>query len=82
MKLLEAWAQRFLQGELPPWFYVVWLSIQTVPLFKNARRDTIRPIGMQNPLFKLINRLMIRENEPELVEFLEPQPAAQRSSPI
>ena len=76
MRLLEDWAQRFLQGELPPWFYEVWLSIQTVPLYKSSRQDTIRPIGIQNPLFKLINGLMIKENEPELVAFLEPQQPA------
>ena len=48
MRLLEDWCRRFLQGELPPWFNVIWLSVQTVPLFKTQRRDAIRPIGMRN----------------------------------
>ena len=58
LQLLEAWGLRFLQGELAPWLYVVWLSIQTVPLYKTATRDTVRPIGMVNSLYKLINRLI------------------------
>ena len=44
MRLLEDWAEKFLQGKLPPWFYELWLSIQTVPLYKSSRQDTI-----QNP---------------------------------
>ena len=76
MRLLEDWGRRFLHGELPSWFYVVWLSIQTVPLYKTTTRDTVRPIGMRNPLSKLLNSLMIRENKGELVDFLEPQQLA------
>ena len=70
MQLLEAW------GMLPSWFYVVWLSIQTVPLYKTVSRETVRPIGMRNPLSKLLNGLMIGENKRELVEYFEPQQIA------
>ena len=76
MRLLEDWGQRFLKGEMPGWFYVVWLSIQTVPLYKTVTRDTVRPIGMRNPLSKLLNSLMIGENKGEIVDFLEPQQLA------
>ena len=31
---------------------------------------------MQNPLFKLINCLMVQKNEPELLSFFEPQQLA------
>lgn len=76
MKLLEDWGKRFLDGLLPPWFYVVWLSIQTVPLYKTTTRNTVRPIGMRNPLSKLLNRMMINENKGEIVDYLEPQQLA------
>ena len=76
MRLLEDWSRRFLQGELPAWFHVVWLSIQTVPLYKNRRKEAVRPIGMRNPLSKLLNGIMIGENKAELVDFFEPQQIA------
>ena len=76
MKLLEDWSRRFLQGEMPPWFYVVWLSIQSIPLYKTDKKESIRPIGMRNPLSKLLNGLMIGESKSELVDYLEPQQLA------
>ena len=33
MELLEEFGMRYLNGELPTWFYPVWLTVQTVPLF-------------------------------------------------
>ena len=32
--LLENFGMRYLKGELPAWFYPVWLTVQTVPFFK------------------------------------------------
>ena len=61
---------------MPLWFSIVWLSVQTVPLYKTLRRETIRPISMMNPLSKLLNGIMIGENKGELVEFFEPQQIA------
>ena len=34
MRLFETFGLRYLHGELQPWFYVVWLTVQTVPLLK------------------------------------------------
>ena len=31
MALLEDWVMRYLQGDLPPWFYKVWLSVGLCP---------------------------------------------------
>ena len=45
MRLFETFGLRYLHGELQPWFYVVWLTVQTVPLFKTKNRDTVRHIG-------------------------------------
>ena len=76
MRLLENWGIRFLQGDMPGWFYVVWLSIQTVPLYKTSTLDAVRPIGMRNPLSKLLNGLMIGESKQDLVDYFEPQQIA------
>ena len=32
--LLESFGMKYLCGNLPPWFYEVWLTVMTVPLFK------------------------------------------------
>jgi hypothetical protein len=76
MRLLEDWGLRFLQGELPPWFYVVFLSVQTVPLFKTAQRTGVRPIGMRNTLSKVFNKMMVEENKGDLVAYFEPEQLA------
>ena len=76
MRLLQDFGMRYLHGELQPWFYVVWLSVQTVPLFKTGGMDTVRPIGIRNPLPKASHRESIKQNKEELVEYLEPQQLA------
>ena len=48
MELLEEFGMKYLQGDLPPWFYTVWLSVQTVALFKNKGKTAVRPLGMRN----------------------------------
>ena len=76
MALLEDWGMRYLQGELPPWFSVMWLSVETVPLYKSKEKEAVRLIGMRNPLAKLLHRMVVRENEADLVAFFEPQQIA------
>ena len=76
MHLLQNWGIRFLQGDMPCWFYVVWLSIQTLPLYKPSTLDAVRPIGTRNPLSKLLNGLMIGESKQDLVDYFEPQQIA------
>ena len=39
MYRLEDFSLRYLNGELPPWFYKVWGSVSTVPLFKSDEQD-------------------------------------------
>ena len=34
MAILEEFGLAYLQGDLPKWFYPVWLTVQTVPIFK------------------------------------------------
>ena len=73
MQLMEMFGVRYLGGELPEWFYCVWLSVQSVALFKTMMRDTVRPIGIKNPLAKSFHRQAIQQNKPDLLAYLEPE---------
>ena len=44
-----------------------------MPLYKTEDRESVRPIGMRNPLAKLLHMMVIKENEALLVSFFEPQ---------
>ena len=76
MALMEEFGMRYLNGELPAWFYPVWLTVQTVPLYKTEQQNTLRPIGVRNPLLKLWHREVLIQNKMELKAFLEPQQIA------
>ena len=76
MRLLQDFGLRYLHGELQAWFYTVWLTVQTVPLFKTKARNTVRPIGVRNPLPKLFHQESIKQNRGELRQALEPQQLA------
>ena len=73
MSKLEDFGLRYARGDLPHWFYAVWLSVCTVPIFKTAERDSIRPLGIRNPLLKAIHKEVMRENRQAFTQFLEPQ---------
>ena len=68
MSYLEDFGMRYLRGELPPWFYTVWLTVQTVPLYKTAEKNTVRPIGIRNPLVKTLHREVVAANKSELLD--------------
>ena len=63
----------YLEGALPAWFYKVWGSVTTVPLFKNRVRESLRPVGVMTPLIRTLHSYVIRENRMALTSFLEPQ---------
>ena len=63
----------YLTGALPAWFYQVWGSVTTVPLYKTRDRVSLRPVGIMNPLIRTLHSLVIRENRAALTNFLEPQ---------
>ena len=73
MDLLQDFGMLYLNGELPAWFYKVWLSVTTAALFKTALQDTIRPIGIRNPLLRTFHRFPVRQNREALVRYLEPE---------
>ena len=72
MGMLEDFCMQYLQGDLAHWFYAVFPTSQTVPLFKNTDKE-IRPIGIKNPLLRTAHREVITTNKQELVRYLEPQ---------
>ena len=76
MDLFEEFGMRYLGGELPPWFYEVWLSVTTVPLFKNEKKDTVRPIGIRNPLVRDLHKTVVAQNKAAFVDYLEPEQLA------
>ena len=48
MKQLERLGMAYVRAELPSWFYKVWLSLQTVALYKSADKADVRPLGLRN----------------------------------
>ena len=72
MVLLEEFGMSYLQGDLPKWFYPLWLSVQTVPIFKNSGRCAVRPLGLRTPLLKVFHKQVVSQNLPEVRAYLEP----------
>ena len=73
MAMLEGFGLRYANGDLPHWFYRVWLSVCTVPIFKTDERDSIRPLGIRNPLLKAIHKEIMLDNRQAFTQYLEPQ---------
>ena len=76
MELFEHFGMKYLCGDLPDWFYQVWLSVMTVPLFKNEKQEAVRPIGIRNPLVRDFHKAVVNQNKPVLVQYLEPEQLA------
>ena len=74
MELLQHLGMRYLTGQLPPWWYRVWLSVTTVSLYKNTR--AIRPVGVEPSLVRCFHKEVNRVNRPVLFIYLEPQQLA------
>ena len=67
---------RYLQGTLQPWFYTVWGSVTTVPAFKSAERDSLRPLGIKSSLTRALHKEVVKCSRRPLTEYLEPQQLA------
>ena len=46
LQLLEQFGLPCINGEIPPWLYGLWLTLQTVLLYKTAEREAVRPLGI------------------------------------
>ena len=73
MALLADFGRRYLRGDLPPWWYAVWPSVQVVGLYKTEDRVSIRPIGIRNPLQKIFCGEVIAGAKEDFRAVLEPQ---------
>ena len=73
MLLLEEFGLCYLRGDHPYWFYVIWLTVQTVGIFKNADKKAVRPLGLRNPLLKSFHKEVVVQNITEVKAHLEPQ---------
>ena len=73
---LETFSLRYVNGDLSPWFYKVWGSVSTFPLFKNSLRDALRPVGVKSSLIRSIHKKVVVKNRGALTEFLEPEQLA------
>ena len=73
--MVNSFAMRHVAGVLPPWYYKVCMTVETVGMFKTAGQDPskVRPIGMRNPYIKSIHKEVMRQNKGVLTEFLEPE---------
>ena len=72
MRNMEDFRMRYLRAELREWFYPCWLTVQCVPLFKTAEKDTLRPLGLRNPLAKMFNKEVVLGNREVVRERVEP----------
>ena len=73
MELLEQFGMRYLTGQLPPWWYKVWLSLTTVALYKTPEQQSVRPVGIEPCLARTFHKMVNSENRAVLVKYFEPQ---------
>ena len=73
--MVDSFAMRHITGNLPPWYYRVCMTVETVGMFKTAAQNPamVRPIGMRNPFIKSMHKEVVRQNKGVLTEFLEPE---------
>ena len=77
LALLEKFGLAYTAGKLPAWFYRLWLSLMTVPLYKSGAKTDCRPLGIQHTIPRLFHSQVALQTKPEVREFLEPQQLGQ-----
>ena len=77
LDLLEQFFLAYTAGELPAWFYSLWLSLQAVPLYKDDKKVDVRPLGIRHSMIRLFHKEVISQNKEDLIEYLEPQQLGQ-----
>ena len=76
MLALESFGLRYLRGDLSPWFYTVFLASQSVALYKDSGKDTVRPIGVKHSLVWTFHREVVKQIRGEFILYLEPEQLA------
>ena len=72
MLLWEELGMRYLQGKLPAWFQAVFLSSQSVALWKTEEQEAVRPIGVRHSEVRVWHREVVQQNRAEFLSYLEP----------
>ena len=73
MGRLEEFGMRYLTGDLPMWWYKVWSTVATVPLYKTSTQNTVRPVGIMPSLKRQFRKMVTRSSKAALVSYFEPQ---------
>ena len=62
----------------PPWFFRVWSTVTTVPLYKTCKReeDKLRPLGVAPTMVRLLDKFAAVQNRQVLQGYLGPQQLA------
>ena len=60
-------------GDLPMWWYKVWSTVATVPLYKTITQNTVRPVGIMPCLERQFRKMVTRSSKAALVSYFEPQ---------
>jgi hypothetical protein len=78
MGRLQEFGLLYLNSSLPPWFYRVWSTVTTVPLYKTSQReeDKLRPVGVAPTMVRLLDKFAAVQNQQLLQDYLEPQQLA------
>ena len=78
MGRLKEFGLLYLNGSLPPWFYRVWGTVTTVPLYKtrNREEDKLRPVGVAPSMVRVLDKFAASQNRQVLQDYLEPQQLA------
>ena len=71
--LLEQFALTYTSGAHPDWFYRLWLTLQTVPLYKTVQQQDVRPLGIWHSLIRVMHGEVVAQSIGEIRSFLEPQ---------
>ena len=72
MKQLDRLGMANIMAKLPTWFYMVWLSLQAIALYKSAEEADVGPFSLRNSLIKVFNREVLSQSKVELRQYVEP----------
>jgi hypothetical protein len=73
MKRMDEFGMQYLRGTLLVWFYMCWPTVQCVPLYKTGQQDSVRRLGLRNPLLKTFHKEVSKENGEVVREYVERQ---------
>ena len=59
---LEAFSLAYTAGSLPPWFYRLWLSLSTVPIYKKAEQRDVQPLGIRHSLVRVCHKEVMAQS--------------------